>query len=421
MRTVPAIIWILTSLSVGAAAQDAVWTELPALPTAVGNNAVASVAHADGTTTLYSFMGIVDPTDPASITPAAYALTYPGETEWNRIADAPLLNGRAKIAANAIVCGGAVYLIGGYTVNENGTETTEERLFRYDPVGDAFVQRADVPVEVDDTVVACFGDRYLYLISGWHGPQLRNVRNVQLYDTQMDTWQQCTEIVGPARFGHAGGIIGDTLVYFDGARSRPGFPISDRVFIGRIDPQQTGELTEIAWEELPAHPGLPTYRAAATPAAAIDDMLLVTGGTDNPYNYDGDGYNGQPSQPLEQLLAFHLPTRQWRGLEAVGAHVATMDHRALVRVGRGFATIGGMTGPGVATDRVYLLQLRTRPFGPPPDEAETPAVGRGLGAGDGRSISAPAPAAGDSRRRGRPVGGDRCGSSCRRGSGWVVR
>jgi len=47
--------------------------------------------------------------------------------------------------------GGAVYLIGGYTAG-GPSETTEKRLFLYDPVADVYLPRAEVPVEVDDTL-----------------------------------------------------------------------------------------------------------------------------------------------------------------------------------------------------------------------------------------------------------------------------
>ena len=40
-----------------------------------------------------------------------------------------------------------------------------------------------------------------------------------------------------------------------------------------------------------------------------------------------------------------------------GAHIATMDHRGLVRAADGWVTVGGMLGPRTMTDRVFLLRL----------------------------------------------------------------
>lgn len=327
---------------------------LPPLPIAISNNAVTSVDHGDGTFTLYTFMGITNPFSFQTITPAAYRLDWPGGA-WTPIADAPTLNGKAKIGANAAAVAGKAYLIGGYTVG--GGEVTEPRLFRYDPGSDVYVALADVPTEVDDTVTGVYQDRYLYLVSGWHGPFNRNVPNVQVYDTANDTWQQATPIPDPlpGLFGHAGTIVGNRIVYMDGARMGASFPISDRVFVGRIDPDDVGDVTTIAWQERPAHPGRPTYRAACSQGPTGDGRLLLVGGSDNTYNFTGNGYNGQPSLPLAQVLA-HVPeTGSWTALDVFGPHVPTMDHRGLVRVGDAWVTIGGMTAPGMTTDAVYLM------------------------------------------------------------------
>jgi hypothetical protein len=83
--------------------------------------------------------------------------------------------------------------------------------------------------------------------------------------------------------------------------------------------------------------------------------MLMLGGTDNPYNVSGHGYNGQPSFPLDQALLFDPISFDWQTVSIVGDYIPTMDHRGLVRAGDGWATIGGMTEPGVVTDRVVLF------------------------------------------------------------------
>jgi hypothetical protein len=338
---------------------------LPALPEAVANNAVTSVDNLDGTFTLYSFMGITNPAAFQTITAAAHRLDWPGGS-WTPIADAPLLNDRAKIGASAVTVAGEVYLIGGYTVG-GGPEVTEPRLFRYDPVGDVYVELASVPVEVDDTVPGVYQDRYLYLVSGWHGPLFRNVPNVQVYDVQTNTWAQATPIPNPlpGLFGHAGTIVGDRIIYLDGARMGASFPISDRVFVGRIDPDRRGDVTTIAWEEVDPHPGRPTYRAAASQGATGGARMLLVGGSDNTYNYNGHGYDGRPALPVTQVLAYEPLAGAWAELDVFGDRVPTMDHRGLVRVDDGWATIGGMTAPFTATDAVSLFEVL--PDGPPGD------------------------------------------------------
>ena len=343
------------TLAHGAAAQDGSWLPLPPLPTPISNNAVTSVDHGDGTFTLYSFMGIRPPASgAASATLDSYRLDWPGGV-WTQIASAPAdTRGRAKIAASAVTVAGQVYLIGGYSIGR--AEITEKRLFRYEPETDSYNQLAPVPFEVDDTVPAVYQDRYIYLISGWHGPINDNTTRVQVYDTQTDTWQQATPIPGPfdGLFGHAGGISGSTLLYTGGSVSNGGFTISDRVFRGEID---ASDPLVIAWQELPAHPGLPTYRDAGSLGATPGGSILIAGGTDNPYNFSGTGYNGQPSHPLRQLLAYHAPRGRWVTLNVGPPRTSTMDHRNLAPLAGGWALVGGMTGPAQATAECWLLTL----------------------------------------------------------------
>ena len=136
-----------------------------------------------------------------------------------------------------------------------------------------------------------------------------------------------------------------------------GFTISDAVMVGQIDPDGTGDLTNIAWETLAAHPGDPTYRAAVSSGAALDGQLLLLGGTDNPFNFDGIGYNGQPSNPLDQAMLFDPDSQEWTSIDVDGNVLPTMDHRGLVTVDGGFTTIGGMAGPGIVTDEVVFYSF----------------------------------------------------------------
>ena len=326
-------------------------TRLPSLPLPTSNNAVASVDNQDGTFTLLSFMGL-QATNIRGVTDATYRLDWPGG-DWVQVADAPRRNNRAKIGANAISVANQVFLQGGYTISRTA-EFTEERFFRYDLNDDEFVELAAPPVPVDDTVTGVYQDRYIYVMSGWNGPSRDNTLTVQFYDTQTDTWALATEMPGPhtGLFGHSGTIVGDKIIVFDGTKTDDGFNISDSVFVGQIDPLGVGDLTQIEWSSLDAHPGSPTYRAAVSPGAAIDNRMLLLGGTDNPYNFNGTGYDNRPSNPLEQALLFDPSTEEWSTIEIEGDVLATMDHRGLVRVPNGFATIGGMSGPGDITGEV---------------------------------------------------------------------
>ena len=343
-------------------AETLVASRLPTFPTPITNNAVTSVPNGDGSHTIYSFMGMTDPRRPFTATTASYRLDGP-DGAWTPIASVPDFNGRGKIGGSAVTVAGSAYVIGGYTIP--GNEMTEHRLFRYDAAVDDYVQLPSVPTRVDDTVAGVYQDRYIYLVSGWHGPINDNVLDVQIFDTHNETWQSATPpLPGPNTgvFGHSGTLIGNQIISFDGTRVNGNqFVISDEVYAGTIDPT---DLTQIDWQPLAAHPGAPTYRAAASQGSTADGRLLVLGGTDNPYNYNGQGYNGVAAHPLSQALLYDPDTQQWDSVEIVGDTLATMDHRGLVRMGEGWATVGGMTERFTATDQVVYYEFVPEPGAP---------------------------------------------------------
>ena len=336
------------------------WSALPDYPFPVSNNAVTSVSNGGGSWTIYSFMGFRELSQApfsATVTPLSYRLDVPGGS-WEEIASPPLLLGKARIAANAVTVRGEVYLLGGYTAP--GVEVTDPRLFRYDPAADVYVPLADVPREVDDTAVGVYQNRYIYLMSGWHGPIQRNIRAVQIYDVLLDQWLVGSPLtdVGVGVFGQTGAIIGDRILCIGGAGGGFQFPIHRRVHLGTIDPLGTGDVQRIDWVTRPAHPGSPTYRAAGSLGVGLR-YFLVTGGSRTTYNLHGFGYNATPAVALDQTLLFDVELDRWFEVRTRGTHLPTMDHRALVRIGRNrWATVGGLVERNVRTAAVYQLDLR---------------------------------------------------------------
>jgi hypothetical protein len=92
-------------------------------------------------------------------------------------------------------------------------------------------------------------------------------------------------------------------------------------------------------------------------AAALPDAGLVVfaGGTDNPYNYDGVGYDGVPSEPSALAFAYDVANDSW--IELADKVTATMDHRDLAVAGNSLYVIGGMTRGQRVTARVERLEL----------------------------------------------------------------
>ena len=79
--------------------------------------------------------------------------------------------------------------------------------------------------------------------------------------------------------------------------------------------------------------------------------VLFIGGSNNPYNYNGIGYDGEPSEPAIGALLFEVSSGEWKSIVVDGE--ATMDHRGLVSYGDVLATIGGMESGQTVISRVY--------------------------------------------------------------------
>jgi hypothetical protein len=93
---------------------------------------------------------------------------------------------------------------------------------------------------------------------------------------------------------------------------------------------------------------------AAAGIPKVNGVLFV-GGSENPYNYDGIGYDRQPSEPARGALLFDIDSQGWEVLEFEG--VPTMDHRGLVPFKGQWLTVGGMAADQRVTDRVISYEL----------------------------------------------------------------
>src|SRR5216683_4346432 len=257
--------------------------KLSPLPAPVSNNAVA-ISHDDYGSRIFSFMGIGPKKTWDAITSSAYEMD-PATGKWTEKRPVPGVAGR--LAALAVALHDQVFIFGGYVVDAQGGETTVSDLNVFVPVENRYYRGKDIPVPVDDAVVGLYRDRYVFLIGGWSTSKGDAVRNVQVYDTDKDTWMQATPIPGTPVFGHAGAILGDTIVYVDGAYKNPAggqpkYIASDECWIGKIDHH---DRLKIQWTKLPNHPGTARYRIAAG-SSEKDQKVYFSGGTDNPYNYN---------------------------------------------------------------------------------------------------------------------------------------
>ena len=211
---------------------------------------------------------------------------------------------KGRLASIAVSVNNKAYLFGGYTVGEDHSEISSPDNFEYDVLTDQYRKIAPTPVPVDDAIALVYQNRYIYLISGWHNDG--NVNLVQFYDVQTDQWRQASPFLGKPVFGHAGGIVGNKLLVCDGvkvvarASKRRTFAAEPACYKGEISQQ---DISRIDWRTVSHPTNTARYRMASTGIDG-DNQIVFFGGSDNPYNYNGIGYNTKPSEPDDALWAF---------------------------------------------------------------------------------------------------------------------
>jgi len=327
--------------------------KLSPLPTPLSNNAVAMWRDGKDLKIL-SFMGIGPKKTWDDITNQTFQLGLKSG-KWEEKRPVPGTVGR--LAASAIYLNDQVFVFGGYVVDGRGGETTLPDLNVFVPIENRWYRGPDIPVPVDDSVIGVYRDRYIYLIGGWSNTEA--VRDVQVYDTDKNQWLKATPIPGTAVFGHAGGMVGETIVYVDGAYRNPSaggvkYIASDECWMGKIDKK---DATKIEWSKLPAHPGNARYRIAA--GTGEKDRIYFSGGSDNPYNYNGIGYNGQPSEPSPVTFAFNVRSGKWETISE-NAPEPTMDNRGLIVENHELITLGGMEKGQQVTGKVRVVKAASQ-------------------------------------------------------------
>ena len=320
----------MLTIALTVAVQVAGWEAGPPLPRPVSNNAVAAVETSRGWE-VYALLGLDSSKRWDGVVNWAFRWNL-REDRWEDIEPVP---GPGRLAGTAQAVRGKVYLFGGYTVAQDGSEQSLPNVDIYDPLTGRWSSGTPIPVPTDDASSGVWRDSLIFLVSGWHDRD--NIANVQIYDPARDAWQQATPIPGPPVFGHAGTIVGDAIVYIDGVRvdrDPRRFVLQKSSWQGEIDPL---DPTRIAWRRVTDHPRGPLYRAGA---GTLVGSAIFAGGTDNPYNYDGIGYDGIRSEPLTSVFTYDPGAGHWSAAAPLPQGV--MDLRGIVRAGDRLVIVGGM-------------------------------------------------------------------------------
>ncbi len=328
-------------------------TEVSTLPDPVSNNAVCE-GFVNGVPYLYSFGGIDETKLFSGIHLNSYRYNILTE-QSEQIADLP--DDMGKIACAASRIGNIIYITGGYTVLANGNEISSEKVHRYDIENNVFLADAATLLRsTDDHVQGVWRDSLLYVVTGWSDNG--NIRNVQIYDPNLDTWSNGTPLPGNTNFtsfGASGTIIGDTIFYYGGAADSQGFVIQNQLRKGIIDPDNP---TQIAWSFSILDEDVTGYRMAAT---TVGKELHWIGGSEVTYNFDGIAYNGSGGvSPSSRDLFLISGEENWNSINNIEV---PMDLRGIANLSDTVQYIaGGMLENQQVTNKIYKLEWE-RDFG----------------------------------------------------------
>lgn len=319
------------------------------LPIAVSGNSVAA-QKVGKALYLFSFMGIGEKKTWNSVTNRVFALDVEtGKWEEQR----PVPGPAGRLDASAIATHGVIYLLGGYTLDARGDETSVRSLEMLLPSRGVWYRGADMPIALDNTVVGDYRDRFIYTLGG--RSRGTPVQKVQVYDSQKDSWAEATPLPGPAVFGHAGAIVDDTIIYLDGAQlnsasDKPRYVPANDCWMGKIDHK---DPAKIQWSKLPNHPGSARYQIAAS-SSERDHRIYFSGGSDLPYNYAGTTYTGTPAEPSSLTFAWNLKTSKWETIDEKTPS-PTLGTRTLLLLSHELLHIGGMEAGQKVTSNVTAI------------------------------------------------------------------
>jgi N-acetylneuraminic acid mutarotase len=340
--------WLFALLiAVSASAQE----HLSPLPVPVTNNAVVGL-KVEGQTLIYSFVGLGVKRSWDSVTNSANALNL-RFNKWTTVRSVP---GTGRLGAVAVAVSDQVFLVGGFVPDQSGLQAIVPDMSVYDPLGLRWFRGPDLPTPVRDATAGVYRDRYIYVVGGFskRGP----VNEVQLYDSEAKTWSQATPFPGSAVFGLAGTVVGDAIIFADGAtaggaETGPRYVPSAECWIGKIDRR---DPKRIQWSRLPPHPGNARYRIAAG-GSDHDQRAYFAGGSDEVYDYNGIGLDGKPAEPSPVVFAYNFKSNAWEIITDNDPD-PTMDHHGLVVTSEGLILVGGMGKGQKVETRVRVLAKR---------------------------------------------------------------
>jgi hypothetical protein len=349
MRRSSFIFVLLIFNAIYVCAQAVSWEIKAAMPEAVSNNAVAAATRG-GISHVYSFAGIDTSKDWFGLHLRSFRYNTATDS-WDTIPPLPDPNG-GKIAAGASTVKNKIYIIGGYHVASNYSETSSSKVHIYDPEANVYLpDGADILFPIDDQVQAVWRDSLIFVVTGWSNST--NVAHVQIYNPADDSWALGTPVPNNTQwkvFGASGTIIGDTLYYAGGARTGFNFPPSTTLRKGYINPD---DPTDISWEDV----STPVSRGYRMAADVYDNQPIWIGGSNVTYNFDGIAYNGSGGVPALGRIKLYDPT-DGSLIEHPDLFPPTMDLRGIAKISDNqYLLAGGMLAGQQVTEQTLMITI----------------------------------------------------------------
>ena len=298
---------------------------------------------------VFSLMGIGAGKTWDAVSNSAYVLNA-SYGKWSEVRALPGSSGR--LGAAAVGLREQIFLLGGYLLDSQGGEATVPNVEVYSPLAKRWYRGPDLPKPVSRFVAGVYRDRYIYVIGGRSKTDV--LRDVQIYDAEKQEWLPAPPLPGAPVFGHAGALVGDTIIYVDGAQ--PGaaeeqakYVVSNECWMGKI---QHHDPSKIEWSKLSPHPGTARYGIAAG-GAEKDQKIYFAGGSANLYDAKGIGFDGKPAEPSLTTFAFDLRGNKWETMSETTPD-ASMDSGLVVTSDK-LMIIGGMQKNQQVTARVAEL------------------------------------------------------------------
>ncbi len=231
--------------------------------------------------------------------------TYdPVTNRWSSKPDLPI----GLHHAGATVLNGDLYVVGGFTVSDDMLWNPSDRVFRFNPAGETWTERAPLPTARGGLAVTTLQGK-LFAVSGYDGRE--NPAVVEVYDPTLNQWTAVAPLPTP-RDHLAAVTINETL-----------YAIGGRVRLNYRENLSTVEAYEAESNQWVPKADMPTPRSGIA-AGVLNGRVYVFGGE------SGEGTLDQNEQYDARLNRWQtmvsMPTaRHGLGAAAVAGHIYVLS------------------------------------------------------------------------------------------------